>query len=113
MLIMNLLLIAIIILAILIILKLTKWRHKMVFVVTVIILVLLVFFYISFTVVAKNNSIDTATSEGLINAGKAYFSWFGQGFSNLKTITGQALGMDWLPENKTLSDMAPSNVMRG
>ena len=107
---MNLLLIAIILLALLVILQMSHFRHK---VTTVMVVLVFLFIYISFTVVANNHEADLSTAKGLLQASQVYFSWMGQAFSNMKTITGNIIGMDWLPENRTIQDMNPRVVMRG
>lgn len=73
-------------------------KHKL----TAIILVLLLFFlYISFKMVVKNNSINLENISGVFSAFKVYFSWLVQLFGNVKDITGNVIGMEWLPQNIT------------
>ncbi len=107
---MNWLLIIIIVLALFALLKMSHFRHRLT---TIVIVCLFLFIYVSFSVVANNNSVDLSTASGLFQASKIYFSWFGQAFGNMKSITGNVIGMDWLPENKTIIDMDPRTVMKG
>jgi len=107
---MNWLLIIIVVLGLLVFLKVSHLRHK---ITTVVIVVLLLFLYVSFSVVAQNHSTDISTAKGLFQATQVYFSWFGQAFVNMKSITGSVVDMDWLPENKSIQDMDPRVVMKG
>jgi len=59
------------------------------------IIALLLFAYISFTLVLKGREIDYGTASGLFQATKIYFSWLFGIFGNFKTITGNAIDMDW------------------
>ena len=107
---MNILLIAIAIIALLAMLKLSHMKHKIVLIVLV---SLFVFFYFSVNYVSSNNDFNLSSPSGLIGAGKVYFLWIGQGLGNLKTITGNVVNMDWVPENRTVDDLDPRNIMRG
>ncbi len=51
--------------------------------------------------VTEKNSLDLTTSEGFFNAVKVYTGWLGNGFQNLKSLTGRAIGMDWKSTNGT------------
>lgn len=107
---MNWLLIAIIVLALIIILKVATFRHKLT--ITIIILLVL-FFYISFGVVARNQALNFKTASGILEAGKLYFSWVGNAFTNVKALTGSAVDMDWTEDGKNLTDYDPRNIMKG
>ena len=92
------LIILIAVLAILFLARIKSAKHK----ISLILLVLFILFvYFSFTGVAKSNSIDLSSASGVFSAGKLYFSWLGHAFGNAKTITGNAVRMDWFPANST------------
>jgi hypothetical protein len=61
----------------------------------VIIIGLLLFGYLSFTWVLRGRDIDYGTASGLFEATKIYFLWIGSIFGNMRTITGNAVDMDW------------------
>ena len=94
-----LIIVAIVILGLLILLKVNHLKHK---IVAVLLVLFLLFFYISFTAVAKNNSVELNSFQGMTSAVKLYFSWLGNMFGNLKTLTGNVIGMNWL-SNETAS----------
>jgi len=76
------------------------WKHR---IIAIALIVLALFIYASFSAVISSHDIDLKNPSGFIEAGKVYFVWIGQAFSNLKTLTGNAIKMDWLPKNVTLS----------
>ena len=49
----------------------------------------------SFSLVTSSYDIDYGSASGLLTAGKVYFSWLGSAFTNVKTITTQAVKLDW------------------
>lgn len=56
--------------------------------------------------VASNHGMDFSSTESSVQSVKIYLSWLGNGMSNLKSLTGYAVGMDWkkssdIPMNKT------------
>lgn len=59
---------------------------------------LILFSYLSFAFVFKDNEIDFTSIEGIREAGGLYFAWLGTVFSNLKSITSNAIDMDWQNE---------------
>ena len=60
-------------------------------------LVLFSFFNFSSVFKGKDISINNISDFGKIT--KIYFSWLGNVFGNLKTISGQAVKMDWQGNN--------------
>ena len=78
--------------------KMNHLRHR-VFIVLLIFLAL--FLYGTVSVVNTMNEMDLSSSEGLWDATKLYFGWLANGFQNMKTITGNAVGMDWISTNGT------------
>ena len=107
---MNWLLIIIIVLGIVAILKFTHLKHRIYIIVIVIVLLFLLG---TFSLVANNNSIDLKTSSGTIQAMRVYFVWLGQSFSNLKTLTANVIGMEWVPEGHNVTELDPRNYIKG
>ena len=86
------------ILAIWIFIEVRRFRHKAL---AIFLIVLILFTYLSFTSVIKEEDIDFKTITGLTTATKLYFSWLGSIFGNLKTITTNAIRMNW-KDNATI-----------
>jgi len=84
--------IIILVVAIWVILEFKRFRHKLL---AIFLIALVVFTYFTFTSVLKKNDVDVKTVKGLVTGSKLYFLWLGSVFSNLKTITTQAIHMDW------------------
>lgn len=76
------------------------WKHKLYVTLFVIVAI---FIYSSFSSVIGGSNIDLKNPSGMLQATKLYLSWFGQAFGNLKTLTGNAIRMDWLPGNSSFS----------
>jgi len=66
-----------------------------------IVAIIILFSYFSFVYSIKGKDIDFKTIEGIKTAGQLYFSWLGNSFSNFKTITANAIHLDWKAENTT------------
>lgn len=94
----TLLIIGILIAGIWILLEFKRFRHKFF---AIFLIALILFSYISFTLVLKGKNVNLKTSSGILQAGKLYFSWLGSIFGNFKTITTNAVKMDWIGQNKT------------
>lgn len=62
---------------------------------------LIVFTYFSFSIVVKKHDLDLGSASGIVDAGKLYFSWLGSIFGNFKSITANAIKMDWSTANET------------
>jgi len=62
---------------------------------------LILFTYFSFTATLKGKDLDLKTISGLTTATKLYFTWLGSMFGNLKTITTNAIKMNW-KSNETI-----------
>jgi len=87
-----------------ILLETKKFKHK---VLEIFIIFLILFTYFSFTFVLSGKNIDLSTLDGISKAGSIYFSWLGSVFQNLKTITTNAIRMNWSPQssNSTINIM--------
>ncbi|MFC1682036.1 hypothetical protein ACFL0X_00275 [Nanoarchaeota archaeon] len=72
--------------------EIKRLKHKLF---AIFLIALILFSYISFSVVLKDKDIDYKTTSGMTEASKVYFSWLGSLFGNVKTITTNAVGMDW------------------
>ena len=93
-----LIVIFVIILAIWLIIEFKRMRHK---IFAIFLIVMILFFYVSAAWVFRGQNVDYKSVSGLTKAGKVYFHWLGSSFGNVKTITANAIKMDW---------KSPSNV---
>lgn len=75
-----------------------RLKHKLF---AVLLIVMILFFYISVTVTLKGQDIDLKSIPGIKEAGGIYLSWIGSIFTNLKTLTTNAIKMDWSSETDT------------
>lgn len=87
-----LILIAIAAIAIFLVMKFKETRHKMGF---VILFVLLLFFGLSIWKLYSSNNLDLTSYDGLIDAGRVYFSWLGSVFHNAVKISSYTTKLDW------------------
>jgi len=78
-----------------------RFRHKAV---ALFLIVLILFSYLSFLATIKGKDVDFRSVEGIKEAGQLYFSWLGSVFGNLKTLTSNAINMDW-SANKSKSKL--------
>ncbi len=89
--------------AVIVVSKLIHFKHLKHRLTAIFLILLLFFAYSTFSGVVKSNSIDIKTASGIFQAVKIYSSWLGLAFNNVKTITGNAIHMDWSVEgNQTL-----------
>jgi len=89
--------IAILVVLIFVVIKYKELRHKFSFLVIVF---LLLFLVLSFGKVYSEKKVDLTSLDGVISAGKLYFSWLGNAFANVKGLSGYAIKQDWgLPDN--------------
>jgi len=54
-----------------------------------------IFFVFSVLFVFRGEKVDYTTVPGLISAGKVYVNWLFGAFLNVKSITSNAIKMDW------------------
>ena len=90
--------IGVVIVAIWVIIELKRMRHK---IFAIFLIILIIFSYISITYVLKGQDIDLKTTSGLIKGTKIYVAWLASAFGNLKTITSNAINMDWNSKNQS------------
>ncbi len=88
------------IIAIWIFAEIKRVKHK---IFAIAIILMLLFFYFSFTSVFKNRNIDFMSIDGLVIASEIYFSWITSFFGNIKTITSNALKIDFEKNNSLFS----------
>jgi hypothetical protein len=82
-----------------IVIKMSHFRRKF-FTLVLIFLALLLFS--GFYFVYSKNGADLSSVDGLKTTGKLYLGWFANGFNNMKSLTGNAIKMDWSNTNSSL-----------
>jgi len=90
--------VSILIIAIWIIIEVKRLKHK---IFAIFLIALILFTYVSFAITLKGKDIDFKTVPGMVLAGKLYFSWLVSVFGNMKSITVNAIQMDWDVKEKT------------
>lgn len=73
-------------------LEFKRMKHK---VFALFLIGLLLFIFFSAVFVFNGKEIDYKTAPGVMSATKVYFSWLGSIFGNFKTITTNAINLDW------------------
>lgn len=84
--------IAVLIIAIWVIIEIKRMKHK---IFAVFLIALILFSYISAATIFKGKDIDFMSVDGLVEATQLYFSWLGSVFVNIKSITTNAVKMEW------------------
>jgi len=105
---MNWLLMGLVIVAVIVVSKLIHFNHFKHKIFSIAVILLLAFLYFSFTSVVQGHSVDLKTASGIFSASKIYFSWFVHVFDNVKEISGNVVGMDWMPKNSSLTGAVTS-----
>ncbi|MAG78877.1 hypothetical protein CMI40_00690 [Candidatus Pacearchaeota archaeon] len=93
------LVISVLVIAIWVIIEIKRLKHKLF---AILLIGLILFAYLGTFIVFKGQNVDYKTVPGLIDATKTYFSWLGSIFGNLKTITSNAIKMNW-KNNKSIT----------
>lgn len=93
-------LIGILVVLVFFILKFKEIRHKLSF---LLILALILFLVVSASTIYSKNKVDLKSFDGVVSAGKLYFSWLGSLFHNVKDISGYAVKQDWNTKNNTIA----------
>jgi len=88
----GVIIVSVLVLGIWILIEVKRMRHKFF---AIFLIALILFSYISFSVTMKNNDVDLTSVDGLTKATKLYFLWLGSAFGNMKSITANAVKMDW------------------
>ena len=85
-----------IVLLIFLLVKFKYVKHKLTW---IIVFILIIIGYLGFFISTHGQNIDLNSVDGVMTAGKLYFSWLGNSFSNLKTISSNAVKLDWTSNN--------------
>lgn len=94
----TLIILAVVVVVIWLIIEAKRMRHKFV---AIFLITLILFTYFSFSIVIKRNNVNLKTTEGWKDAGILYFSWLGNVFNNIKSISSYAIHQDWKSTNLT------------
>lgn len=84
--------IILIIAAIWVILEIKRFKHRAL---AIFLIFVLLFSYFSFTVVFTGKKLDLSSVNGIKEAGGIYYSWLASIFVNIKSLTSNAIKMDW------------------
>jgi len=101
----NWIIIVVIVLVGYLILKFGNLKHRFFM---IILLLFALFLYLTMAYVNRQNSLDFTSADGIMRSLKIYTGWLGHGFGNLKTLTGQAIKMDWTNTNGSFLDKKTS-----
>ena len=91
------------VIAIFVVSKLIHFNHFKTKLILIAVIVLVLIVASTFASVMHNNTMDWKSPSGIITATKIYFMWVGQTFGNIKTLTTNAVKMEWMPKNVTFS----------
>jgi glucan phosphoethanolaminetransferase (alkaline phosphatase superfamily) len=98
----TLIILLVLILVIWIVIEVKRMKHK---VFAILLIALILFAYMGYAMISKNNDINLGTMDGLTKATKIYFSWINSAFLNMKSLTMNAIKMDWKGnQNNTETD---------
>lgn len=92
---MNLLIIFGVIIVIWIFLEMKGLQHK---ILALFLILLVLFAYLGTSSAFAEQEIDFTSVKGITTATKLYFSWLFSVGKNIKTLTINAIKMDWMPE---------------
>ena len=87
-----------VVVAIWVFLELKRFRHR---ILAVFLIALVLFVYFSFLLVFHGKTVDLSSIDGIKQAGGIYFSWLGSAFGNVKSLTANAVNMNWSDSNST------------
>ncbi|MCW8965573.1 MAG: hypothetical protein OQK82_02640 [Candidatus Pacearchaeota archaeon] len=88
----TLLIMCLVIAGIWILIEIKRLKHK---IFAIFLIGLILFSYFSFTSIFGGTDINFKSSDGVMTASKIYFSWLISVAGNFKTITTNAINMDW------------------
>ena len=94
--------IALILVGVLVIIKLLHLRHFKHKIVSIFVVLIVLFFISTLYYVSYKNHLDLTTVNGFSNGMGIYAGWLVNGFQNIRTVTGYAVGMDWRSTNSSL-----------
>ncbi len=102
----TIIIIALVIALIWIFVELRRFKHKFF---AIFLIALILASYFGFVVPLKGKEIDYKSIDGLQNVAKLYFLWIGSIFKNFKSITANAVKMDWKGDT---SNMNSKNISK-
>jgi len=88
----TLIIVCILIIGIWVLIEIKRLKHKLF---AIFLIGFILFSYFSVAAIFKDSEINFKTSEGLIEAGNIYFSWLYSVSMNVKSITINAIKMNW------------------
>jgi len=89
----NWIILAALILLVIIFFKAKRTQHK---IYTILIVLIIIFIYVTGSRIISENNVNIKTLDGIILAGKLYFSWLVNVFNNIKIIAGNAIKLNWM-----------------
>src|SRR3989338_6080400 len=97
----TIIIIALIIALIWIFVELRRFKHKFF---AIFLIAVILFSYFGFVTTLKGKDVDYKSLDGLQNIAKLYFIWVESVFKNFKTITANAVKMDWKGDSSSLNE---------
>lgn len=91
------------VIAIFVVSKFIHFNHLKAKVLLITAIVIILFVAATFAAVVHNNPTDWKSPSSIFSIVKVYFMWVGQAFDNMRTLTANAIRMDWMPNNVTFS----------
>lgn len=88
----NILVLCIIVVGIWVLIEVKRLKHK---IFAIFLIGLILFSYFSFAAIFGESDINFKSIDGITEAGQIYFSWIYSLFGNFKTITTNAISMNW------------------
>lgn len=88
----TVLIIAALIAAIWVIIEIKRMKHK---IFAIFLIAVILFLYFSFTAATSGKELNLKSIDGIKSAGQIYLSWLGSFFSNVKTLAGNVIHMNW------------------
>ena len=95
--------VVLVLVGVLVIIKLLHLRHFKHKIFSIFLVLIILFFVSTLYYVSYKNHLDLTTVNGFSNGMSIYAGWILNGFQNVKTVTGYAVGMDWRSTNGSLS----------
>jgi glucan phosphoethanolaminetransferase (alkaline phosphatase superfamily) len=100
----TLLIVLILVVAIWVLVEIKRFKHKTF---AILLIILIIFTYFSFVATIKGRDIDFKSMQGIKEAGKLYVSWLVSVFGNLKTLTANAIDMNWVADKNETNQTLP------
>ncbi len=97
----TLIIVGVLVISVWLIIEFKRFKHK---ILAMFLIALIIFTYVSFAITLKGQEVDFTSVKGIRQASKLYFSWLGSVFGNLKSITTNAIKMNWR-SNESIEEM--------